>query len=175
MKKTITLLLTIALFLTFAAFAVGSGSSGEAKVEAGEKSDSGAQASQNARTEIRAGETLNMNGFKITYDGAEKWVSDNMFIQPAEGKEYIRLHFSVTNETDSDKYVSMFEFDCYADGEKCEMEYIGDDALSTDSISTGRKTSGYIYFEVPGAASEIEVEYETSFWTDKKAFFVVEL
>lgn len=43
------------------------------------------------------------------------------------------------------------------------------------TLSSGRKTEGYIYFTVPTNAEEIEIEYETSFWTDKKAIFVVEL
>ena len=178
MKKFLSILLTIALLLTFAAFALGSSSTEDTKVEAKESAETVAapqqEADKNERTEIRVGETLNVNEFKITFDSAEKWSSDNQFIEPKEGKQFIRLHFSVANDTKSDRYVSSAEFDCYADGEKCDLSYYGDEMLSCDSISSGRKTSGYVYFEVPVNAQQIEVEYETSLWTNHKAYFIVD-
>ncbi len=54
------------------------------------------------------------------------------------------------------------------------MQYTGDDILSFGSLSSGRKISGYVYYEVPVNATSIEVEYETSFWTNKKAYFIVQ-
>lgn len=178
MKKPLLFVLTIALLLAFAVFALGSGDSEKTTVEKNSQTQDAAssqEVNQSGRTEIHVGETLNANELKITYDSAEKWVSSNRFIQPADGNQYIRLHFSIANDTNADQYVGSFDFECYADGEKCEMHYSGDDALSFDSISSGRKVSGYVYFEVPVKASEIEVEYETSFWTNKKAYFIVQL
>lgn len=178
MKKTISLILTVTLLLAFAVFALGSGDSEDTKVEKNTQTqEDGSSENENAngRTEIRVGETLNVNELKITYDSVEKWTSDNQFIQPAEGKQFIRLHFSIANNTNSDQYIGSYDFECYADGEKCELSYMGDDTLSFDSISSGRKISGYVYFEVPVDASEIEVEYETSIWSNKKAYFIVEL
>lgn len=177
MKKSLSLILTIALLFVFAVLAFGSGSS-ETSVEQNTQTQETAkpdESSADKRNEVHVGETLNVNELKITYDSAETWTSDNMFIQPADGKQYIRLHFTIANDTNSDKYISASDFECYADGEKCDVEYLGDDRLSFDSISSGRKTSGYVYFEVPVNASEIEVEYETSFWTNKKAYFIVQL
>lgn len=183
MKKPLATILSIALILAFAVFALGSGESeGTAEPKdskaqepaASEKAAATEKTSQNQRQEVRAGETLDVNGLKITFDSAEKWTSDNMFIQPADGKEFIRLHFSIANDTKSDQYVGAVDFECYADGAKCKMQYSGDDVLSFDSISSGRKISGYVYFEVPVNATSIEVEYETSFWTNKKAYFIVQ-
>lgn len=178
MKKSLSLILTVALLLTFAVFALGSGDSEEAKVEQTSQTQEAAapqESTASGRTEIHVGETLNVNELKITYDSVEKWISNNQFIQPADGKQYIRLHFSIANDTNADQYIGTFDFECYADGAKCDMLYTGDDTLSFDSISSGRKTSGYVYFEVPVNASEIEVEYETSFWSNKKAYFIVQL
>ncbi len=174
MKKSLSLILTVALLLAFAVFALGSGDSDSTTVEKdGSKSTKAASADE--RTEINIGETLNANDFKITYDSAEKWTSSNQFIQPGDGKQFIRLHFTISNETKSDQYIGMTDFECYADGEKCDMSIYGDDTLSFDKLSSGRKISGYVYYEVPVSASDIEVEYETSFWTDKKAYFIVKL
>lgn len=176
MKKTLSLILTIVLLLTFAVFALGSGDSENTTVTKDSKTQettSSENKSADKRNVVHVGETLNANEFKITYDSAEKWTSDNQFIQPGDGKQFIRLHFSVVNNTKSDQYVA--DFECYADGVKCEEHYTGDDTLFFDSISSGRKISGYVYFEVPVNAKEIEVEYEASLWTDKKAYFIVQL
>lgn len=42
------------------------------------------------------------------------------------------------------------------------------DSFIGTSLSSGRKTSGRIYYEVPEDAQSIELEYETDFWTDHK-------
>lgn len=199
MKKPVSIILTIALLLTFAIFALGSSSGNNTTVtkdtqtqketktqketreennsqtqnDSQEQNDSSSEnISSNDRTEIHVGETLNIDDFKITFDSAERWESDNQFIQPGEGKQYIRIHLSIANDTKTDQYLS--GFDCYADGEKCDDVYYGDDTLSFVSLSSGRKASGYVYFEVPVDADEIEVEYETSIWTNEKAYFIVE-
>lgn len=122
-----------------------------------------------------AGESFEANGLKITYEKAEKWESSNMFLQPKDGKMYIRLYITAENVSNTDRYISSFEFSCYADGVTADSSYVGDDTFSSDTLSKGRKTNGYIYFEVPKDAKDIEVEYETSFWTDKKAILKVEL
>ncbi len=123
----------------------------------------------------RVGDVINANGLKIAYTSAEKWVENNQFLQPDEGYMYIRLYLSVENTSDSDKYISSFEFTCYADGKKEQSKYLTSDALEGGTLSSGRKDEGYIYFMVPEDASEIEVEYETSFLTGKKAILKVEL
>lgn len=123
----------------------------------------------------RPGSVIDANGLKITYVSAEEYTTNNMFLQPDEGYKYIRLKLSAENTSKSDKYISAFEFECYADGIKVESAWISDDSLSGGEISSGRKTEGYIYYTVPTDAAVIEVEYETSFWTDKKAILLVEL
>lgn len=133
------------------------------------------EATQPPSNTYAPGDVINANGLEITYVKAEKHIEDNMFLQPEEGYMYIRLFLSVDNKSDSDKFISSFEFTCYADGKKAESYYSSTEALEGGTLSAGRKDEGYIYFKVPTTAQEIEVEYETSFWTDKKAILVVDL
>ena len=121
------------------------------------------------------GDVINANGLNITYVSAEKWESSNTFMQPEDGYVYIRLKLSAENTSSVDRYISSFEFECYADGKKESSPLVGDNILEGGTLSTGRRTEGYIYFSVPANAKSIEVEYETSFWTDKKAILVVDL
>lgn len=130
---------------------------------------------QNTSNIYNPGDVINANGLKITYVKAEKYEEENMFMQPDDGYMYIRLYLSVDNTSSTDKYISSFEFTCYADGKKEESHYTSNEALEGGTLSSGRKDEGYIYFMVPVDAEQIEVEYETSFWTDKKAILNVTL
>ena len=131
--------------------------------------------SKEEKSEYKMGETLDANGLKITMQKAEKWKSDNQFINPEEGNMFIRVYFTIENQSGGDKTLGSFDFDCYADSTQADMSLYGDNRLSFDTISNGRKLEGYIYYEVPENANNIEIEYETSWWSSKKAIFKVEL
>lgn len=121
------------------------------------------------------GDIINANGLKITYVSAENYTEENMFMQPEDGNKYIRIKISAENTSSVDRYISYLDFTCYCDGAKAENFYTGDKILTGGTLSSGRKTDGYVYFEIPENAKEVEVEYETSFWTDKKAILKVDL
>lgn len=122
----------------------------------------------------RPGESADVNGLVINYESAEIYQSDNQFLQPKDGNMYIAMKISAENKSSTDKYISSFEFECYADGAKTETFFSGENSFSGGEISQGRKVEGYLYFEVPENAKTIEVEYETNFWTDKKIIFLVQ-
>lgn len=124
------------------------------------------------QTDFVVGDILKYKGLYITYVKSENYTSDNMFMQPDDGKKYVRLEFYVENQSDSDKNVSAFDFDCYADGYECDQTYFDDD-LSC-SLSSGRTGNGAVYFEVPVDAEKVEVEYEYDWLESKKAIFVFE-
>lgn len=128
------------------------------------------------KTAYYAGETATVWGLEISFSDFSGWESDNMFIEPEEGYAFVRVYFTIKNTTDSDKSIGAWDFDCYADGVKCEQSIYGDDALSFyDTISAGRSIKGYIYYEVPYHTTKIEIEYEpNSFFEDKVLFIVYE-
>ncbi len=152
-----------------------SSSGGATSPDSGETTPVTTIATEPVDTDYYPGDVIDANGLMITYVKAEKFEESNMFMQPNDGNCYIRLYLSVENTSATDKYISAFEFTCYADGKKQESHYASEAALAGGTLSSGRKDEGYIYFEVPVAAEKIEVEYETSFWTDKKAILAVEL
>lgn len=120
------------------------------------------------------GDTLNANGLKITLQSVEDWESDNMFVNPEDNYKFIRTYFIMENTNSSDYNMGGWDFECYADNSKMDMSIYGDNQIDLYStISSGRKLEGYIYFEVPVNASRIEIEYETNWWTDKKAIFKI--
>ena len=126
----------------------------------------------NDQLRINVGEKLTTKDIEITFASAGDYNETNQFLQPDAGYKYIYLYFECSNPGTSDKTISEFSFDCYADNNACKMYYSGDNALS-GTMSPGRGTNGYVYFSVPVNAQSIEVEYEVNFWTNEKAIFVV--
>lgn len=192
MKRFNKVLSVVACIGLFSIFALGSGSSDASSSSDAEKVGEIVAATNDAtettsntpevsetvenveseQTEYYVGETLSKDGLHITYVSSSNYTSDNQFIQPAEGNKFIRLFFHVDNQSGSDKSVSAFEFNCYADGYECSATY-PDDALSA-SLSDGRSTDGAVYFEVPIDAMEIEIEYEIDWLNSKKVKFIFE-
>lgn len=117
------------------------------------------------------GDVIETKNLKITYLKAEEYVSDNMFMQPADGNKYIYIELEVENLSDSDQMISSFSFECYADGSNCSGFYGLDDSLSA-TLSSGRKAKGTVAFEVPQDAKTIEIEFEDNFWTQNKIVFL---
>lgn len=127
-----------------------------------------------AKTEYYVGDMIEDGNTKIVFMSSGDYAEDNNFMQPAEGKKYIYLQFAFENISSSaDTSVSLYSFTCYADGYAADMYYGGEDSLSA-TLSAGRGTTGYIYFEVPENAQKIEVEYETNVFTEKKIKFIFE-
>lgn len=122
--------------------------------------------------EFSVGEIVETSYLRITYLSAEEYTSDNEFIQPKDGNVYYRMGFEFENISDSDEHISSWDFTCYADDYDMEQTYF--DEMDLDAtLSPGKKTKGYVYFEVPADSEKITLEYETNFWSEDKVVFIV--
>lgn len=123
---------------------------------------------------IEAGTSVTADGLEISYISCNADYTDyNEYVRPADGNKIIRAEFEFKNVSDTD--CSLSNFDCYADGAKCEIYYGADDYASPtlETISPNRTFKAIVYFEVPENAKNIEMEMETSFWSDDKIIFTV--
>ena len=126
------------------------------------------QASPDALT---PGGTAETKSFRITYLDCDTAVSDNQFIQPAEGNRFIYFELEFENISSKEQSVSSLLFNCYADGKHCDSHLmVRDDDLSA-TLSAGRKTKGTVLFEVPLDAEVIELEYETNIISGESIVF----
>ena len=125
---------------------------------------------------FHVGDTLEAGSLRITYQECDgDWRGYDQYLGPSDGNRVVRVYFVFENVGDTDQYCGGWDFDCYADGVACDrFLWSSDDSLSQSSISPGRKLQGYVCFEVPESAEAVELEYETSFWTQDKVIFVVE-
>lgn len=132
----------------------------------------------NENSFVKPGEYFEVEGLKVTITSADTEFTDYEdeygLYALEEGKKYIKVSFIYENNDDSDKYVSIYDYDCYADGTLCEQTYyFGGDFINAN-LSTGRNVSFDTYYVVPSNAGQIELEYTTNVWTDEKVIVKIQ-
>lgn len=180
-------LIVVAVFIVIGIVGSVFGNSGDKNLEADNSnptlSDNGETTLSDNNTSSEAGETSNIfypgdiletDNLKLTYISCGEYSDSNMFVEPGEGNKFVSFEFEFENTSDSDISVGSFDFSCYADGYEASQALItSDDSLtSIATLSPGRKASGIVVFEIPASAAEVEVEYETNFWTQDKVIFI---
>lgn len=149
-------------------------SSGAQKINSETEDSSNSQIKEDNSNDITVGSTFTVDDLQITVNDANTNFTDyddeyGMYT-PEDGMKYIMVSFTFENIGDSDdEYVSIYDFDCYADNTNCEQEYLpdGSDFMNTN-LSSGRNVSFKTYYEVPADAESIELEYTENMWTDEK-------
>lgn len=118
------------------------------------------------------GDIVESENFNITYVSCERDNSYDMFFEPAAGTHYVTLTFEFENKGNAEEYISMYDFDCYADGKNCDSAYFRDDSLSA-TLSPGRKAQGTVTFCVPDDSTTVEAEFVSNVWTSSRIVFAV--
>lgn len=116
------------------------------------------------------GDVVETSDLRIKFISAEKY--KEKYNEPKKGNQFYRMEFEVENISDSDQFITSYDFECYADDYSAEQSFVGDDELSAN-LSPGKKAKGAVYFEVPKKAKSIHLEYECDFWTEDKVIFLV--
>lgn len=177
-RKIFSVILVIVMVIAFGTFAIGSGSKDSGTSTGGSKTDENAIGSKN--NPLTVGNTMESNGLKIAlndvdlnYTGYDKRYGLH---EPQPGMKYISVSVTFQNDSQKDAYVSIYDFDCYADGSTCQQEYglepdinVSNNFINTN-LSAGRNVSFTTYYSVPEGAQSIELEYEANIWTNKKAY-----
>lgn len=128
---------------------------------------------------VLPGESFEAKGLKVTVNDAavDYQLQDNPYgmYNLDDGKMYVAVSFTFENTGKSDVYVSIYDFDCYADNTLCEQQYIseGGDFVNAN-LSAGRSTSFTTYYAVPADAKTIELEYTANVWTSEKVIVKVQ-
>lgn len=122
------------------------------------------------------GDSYQSDSLKITYTDCYEFTDFTTYNAPEEGTKVICVTFEFENIGESDKSVMYTAFNGYADGYEVKQNYIpeGTGLEFSLSLSSGRKGTGIIAFEVPDDALEIEIEYSPNMWKSEKIIFVYE-
>ncbi len=130
---------------------------------------------QTVPDKIKAGTAITVKDLEISYISCNTNSKNyDSYTGPESGNKVVRAEFSFKNNGSSDIVLDGFE--CYADGQKCESFCWGEDynSCTLESVSAGRSLKSVEYFEVPSSSKEIELEFESDFWSSEKIIFVIE-
>ena len=100
------------------------------------------------------------------------------FAKPESGNIFIFPEFEMINNSDEEQEISsIYDFDAYADGYKCDYSF--DASLETKNelsgtIMPGRKMKGRIGFEIPSDWQELEIHVTPgSIWFGDTLVFII--
>ena len=125
----------------------------------------------NGKTSFNINEVFQNKYEKITMTEVNTNFTDyNEYLKPADGNKVIMLKFEVenVNNQNDELYVSSLDFNAYADSIAVKAFYGGNDKYNdlSATVGQGKKTVGYLLYEVPKDAKKITVEYNADFWID---------
>lgn len=121
------------------------------------------------------GESATLDDVKVTLTSVEKDFKDYYdFASVEDGCKILKANFEFENVGDYSAYISSYDFTCYADKFSCDSFNSVEDGYFSESIATGKKAAGSIYFEVPSDAETIEIEYDDSTYSDGKIIFNID-
>lgn len=165
------------VIVVIVAIAGGTGSTSEepkTTLTSGETTTNTSEEKIETKTKYSVGEVYENDNVAIKYVSVnENFTGYSSYATIKEGHKIISAEFEFENVGTADKTVSSFDFTCYADGYDCEDFWNTDNATFSATLSSGKKTKGTVYFEVPKDATEIVLEYETSWLTSSKIEFIV--
>lgn len=120
------------------------------------------------------GDTWENKTLKMTYTNCYEFTDYNEYNAPSEGNKIICAEFEFENIGKSDTTVMYTDFNGYADGYEVEQSY-APDGTGLDfsvSMSSGRKGTGKIAFEVPVDSQEVEIEFSPNMFSSEKVIFI---
>ena len=121
------------------------------------------------------GESATLDDVKVTLISVEKDFKDYYdFASVEDGCKILKANFEFENVGDYSAYISSYDFTCYADKFSCDSFNSVEDGYFSESIASGKKATGSIYFEVPSDAETIEIEYDDSTYSDGKIIFNID-
>ena len=115
---------------------------------------------------IYVGESFESGDLKITVNEADANFTDYEdeygWNAPEDGMKYVMVGFTYENTGDSGtQYVSIYDYECYADNATCEQEYGLDNSnFMNTNLEPGRNVTFRIYFAVPVYCQSIELSYQ---------------
>lgn len=118
------------------------------------------------------GDTFDVDGLEITIDKVDLDYTDYEdeygWYDLDDGLKYVMVSFTYVNNDNSDRYVSIYDYDCYADGTLCEQQFGFEEEFMNANLSATRNVSFGVYFIVPEDAESVELEYTENIFTGDK-------
>ena len=128
-----------------------------------------AENNNSAETEsIKPGHYIQNEKLKFSFVKAKQYneIANNKYYtnKPDNGKKYLVLFFDVENDSPKNLFVNSFYFKAYEDDYSISESYIMGDidgySMLSGEIAPGKKTKGYLSYEVDPGWKSFEVKYQ---------------
>jgi len=112
------------------------------------------------------GEGIQTKNFKVSVESLTKPKSDNQFIAPEEGKEFVSVGVLIENISEKDYTVSsMLMFNAYQDGFSINEDITahaikGQEKTMDGALAAGKKIKGNLIYQVPKDWKELEIDVD---------------
>lgn len=118
---------------------------------------------QNQNNQCNVGDTAITKRYNLTVESCNEINSDNMFIVPDEGKEFVEVVLLIENTSNDVLNVSsLLQFNAYVDGYSIEEDFLAhsssDYSTMNGEIAPGKKLEGSLCYQVPCNWSELEIQ-----------------
>ncbi len=113
-------------------------------------------ADKNGKKSFKSGEYFQNKYIKITLDSVNtNFKKYSEYSKPTKGYKVVQFVFTAENIGDDDQYFDYTDFNCYADDVIVDEYIWADDGTEFGGdISSGKKTTGTLYYEVPSNAKK---------------------
>ncbi len=125
------------------------------------------------QTVFKVGDVISFDGKKVTVVSVERnWNTGNEYIKPQSGNEFVEVQLTIEN--DSNNQISYNTFDWKIQDSQGVIKdissntYIADGNLGSGNLAANGKVSGVLIFEVTNGDKGLVLQYNPSFWSDKK-------
>ncbi len=125
------------------------------------------------QTVFKVGDVISFDSKKLTVTSAERnWNSGNEYIKPQSGNEFVKVQVAIENN--SNNQISYNTFDWKMQDSQGVIKdisantYMADGNLGSGNLAANGKVSGSLIFEVTNGDKGLVLQYNPSFWSDKK-------
>lgn len=127
------------------------------------------------KTSFNVNETFENAYIKMKITEVNLDFKDYEYASIKDNHKVVMAKVEVENIGEDDQFISYYDYNCYVDGEAMEQQYYLNDNYEdiSSTLSSGKKASGYLFFEVSKDATEIIVEYDASWLDSHNIEFVI--
>ena len=128
---------------------------------------------------FKIGETVSTKKVKAIVSKIEKTKGNNFF-KPEEGKEFVFVHMTIENTSNSDLALStILSFSSYVDDNSINASVTalsskGSSETMDGTLAPGKKKTGYLAYEVPKDWKKLEVHFKPDVITGTTIKWLIE-
>lgn len=111
---------------------------------------------------VYVGESATTKGYTLTVQAAGVYTSDNEFLQPEGGKEYVTVDVLIENTGKEDISVSsLLCFNAYVDDFSVDLDFMNDAGEMLDgTVAVGKKLQGVLCYQLPIGWETLEINVD---------------